>query len=127
MAIELPPDLPEVQTDPALLDRVMANLVGNALRWSPPDRRVRVQAHSTGNDVQVHVIDHGPGIPVAQRAVVVGPLVPKYSLCVEQHGRISGKMIICASVYDREAYAWKASSCSTTSRASPPRRKNSAA
>lgn len=73
VAIELPPDLPEVQTDPALLDRVMANLVGNALRWSPPDRRVRVQAHRTGGDVQVHVIDHGPGIPVAQRAVVVQP------------------------------------------------------
>ena len=73
VSIELPPDLPEVQTDPALLDRVMANLVGNALRWSPPDRRVRVQAHRTGTDVQVHVIDHGPGIPVAQRAVVVQP------------------------------------------------------
>jgi len=73
VSIELPPDLPEVQTDPALLDRVMANLIGNALRWSPPDRRVRVQAHRTGGDVQVHVIDHGPGIPVAQRAVVVQP------------------------------------------------------
>ncbi len=73
VSIELPAELPEVQTDPALLDRVMANLVGNALRWSPPDRRVRVQAHRTGGDVQVHVIDHGPGIPVAQRAVVVQP------------------------------------------------------
>ena len=73
VAIELPADLPEVQTDPALLDRVMANLVGNALRWSPLDRRVRVQAHRTGDDVQVHVIDHGPGSPVAQRAVVVQP------------------------------------------------------
>lgn len=73
VVIELPPDLPEVQTDPALLDRVMANLVGNALRWSPPGRRVRVQAHRTGSDVQVHVIDHGPGIPAAQRAVVVQP------------------------------------------------------
>ena len=61
--IELPDDVPEVQTDPALLDRVMANLVGNALRWSPPDRRVRVQAHRRGATVQLHVIDHGPGIP----------------------------------------------------------------
>ncbi len=71
--IELPVDLPEVQTDPVLLDRVVANLVGNALRWSPPQRRVRVQAHRRGSSVQLHVIDHGPGIPVTQRAVVVQP------------------------------------------------------
>jgi two-component system sensor histidine kinase KdpD len=62
-----------VQTDPALLERVVANLVGNALRWSPPDQRVRVQAHRSSSSVQVHIIDRGPGIPVAQRAVVTQP------------------------------------------------------
>ncbi len=69
----LPADLPDVQTDPALLDRVVANLIGNALRWSSSDQRVKVQAHRTGTIVQLHVIDHGPGIPRAQRAIVVQP------------------------------------------------------
>ena len=71
--VELPTELPEVQTDPALLDRVLANLVGNAVHWSPPDRMVRVRAHCRGNEVQLHVIDHGPGIPLSQREVVVLP------------------------------------------------------
>ncbi len=69
----LPADLPDVQTDPALLDRVVANLIGNALRWSSTEQRVKVQAHRTGTNVQLHVIDHGPGIPSAQRAIVVQP------------------------------------------------------
>ena len=71
--VDLPADLPEVQADPALLERVVANLVGNAVHWSPPDRSVRVRAHRSGRDVQLHVIDHGPGIPVEQRSVVLQP------------------------------------------------------
>ncbi|MFN8024266.1 MAG: DUF4118 domain-containing protein [Acidimicrobiales bacterium] len=73
VVVDLPADLPEVQADPALLERVVANLVGNAVHWSPPDRPVRVRAHTSGRDVQLHVIDHGPGIPVAQRSVVLQP------------------------------------------------------
>jgi two-component system, OmpR family, sensor histidine kinase KdpD len=73
VVIELPADLPDVQTDPALLDRVVANLVLNALRWSPPHVPVRVRAHAIAGAVQVHVIDHGPGIPTSQRSVVVQP------------------------------------------------------
>lgn len=73
--VELPSDPADpidVQTDPALLERVVANLVGNALTWSP-DVPVKVRAHRSGRTVQLHVIDHGPGIPVDQRAVVLQP------------------------------------------------------
>ena len=42
--LDLPADLPDVEADPALLERVIANLVANAITWSPPDRAVRVGA-----------------------------------------------------------------------------------
>lgn len=72
VVVDLPSDLDDVQTDPALLERVVANLVGNAITWSP-DVPVRVRAHRRDRTVQVHVIDHGPGIPVDQRTVVMQP------------------------------------------------------
>ena len=73
IVVDLPSSLAEVRADPALLERVLANLVSNALTWSPSGRQVRIQAHQNAHEVQVHVIDHGPGVPPAQRAVVVQP------------------------------------------------------
>jgi len=73
VAIEMPPDLAEVQADPALLERVVANLVTNAVHWSPPDATVRLLAHRSGATVQLHIIDHGPGIPRHQQAAVLQP------------------------------------------------------
>lgn len=71
--LELPADIEEVEVDPALLERAVANLVENAVKWSPPGRSVIVRAHCTGPDAQIHIIDHGPGIPADQRDVVVQP------------------------------------------------------
>lgn len=73
VAIEMPPDLAEVQADPALLERVVANLATNAVHWSPPDAPVRLHAHRSGATVQLHIIDHGPGIPRHQQAAVLQP------------------------------------------------------
>ena len=71
--VDMPPDLVDVHTDPALLERVVANLVANALKWSPPGQTVRVTAYRRDSVVQLHVVDHGPGIPIDQRSVVIQP------------------------------------------------------
>jgi K+-sensing histidine kinase KdpD len=64
----LPDDLAAVRADPGLLDRVLVNVVGNALRYSPPGRPPTItgQATETGQ-IALNVIDHGPGIPAAER------------------------------------------------------------
>ncbi|WP_194814673.1 sensor histidine kinase KdpD [Nocardia sp. XZ_19_385] len=51
-----------VRADPGLLERVLANLVDNALRHSPRDTPVRVTAETTGNRVSIAVVDTGPGV-----------------------------------------------------------------
>ncbi|WP_436536109.1 DUF4118 domain-containing protein [Actinoplanes sp. HUAS TT8] len=56
-------DVPLIRTDPGLLERVLANLVANALRYSPPDRPPMITASAHADTVQIRVIDHGPGIP----------------------------------------------------------------
>jgi two-component system, OmpR family, sensor histidine kinase KdpD len=61
--IRVPEDTPEVEADPALLERAVANLVQNALRFSPPDTPPQITASAYSSAVEIRVIDCGPGIP----------------------------------------------------------------
>ena len=56
-----------VVADGGLLDRVLANVVGNALAYAPADTRVRVAASTVGRRVVVRIVDQGPGVPAAER------------------------------------------------------------
>ena len=73
VVVDVPDDLPMLLADPGLLERVVANLVGNALRYSPPDEPPRVMGSALGERVELRVIDRGPGIPVADLDRVFAP------------------------------------------------------
>ncbi len=66
-------DSPLVRADFHQAERVVANLVENALRYSPPDEPVRVQVRETGSEVLVRVVDHGPGIPSGEADRIFEP------------------------------------------------------
>jgi len=71
--VDVPDDLPLVQADPGLLERVVANLLTNACAVSPPDQPIRLHGHAAGDKVELHVIDHGPGVAVADRDHMFAP------------------------------------------------------
>jgi len=73
LAVDVPETLPRVRADAALLERSIANIVENALAWSPPDARVRIEACATQSTVELSVVDRGPGIPTEQRDDVFRP------------------------------------------------------
>ncbi|WP_371681090.1 ATP-binding protein [Streptomyces sp. NBC_01276] len=54
--------VPALRADPPLLERVLANLVGNAVRHAPTDRPVLVTASALAGRVEVRIADRGPGI-----------------------------------------------------------------
>ena len=61
--LDLGEDVPLVRTDGGLLERVVANVVANAVRHSPPGVPVRVAASAGADDVEIRVVDTGPGVP----------------------------------------------------------------
>jgi two-component system, OmpR family, sensor histidine kinase KdpD len=73
LRLAIPDELPLLATDPGLLERALANLVANALRYSPPGRPPTLTAHAAGDTVTVSVLDHGPGIAPDQRQRVFEP------------------------------------------------------
>ncbi|WP_327102805.1 ATP-binding protein [Nonomuraea glycinis] len=60
---DIPLDLPEVLADPALLERVLVNLISNAVRHGPSEQKVLITASWHDDHVEIRVIDRGPGIP----------------------------------------------------------------
>jgi len=73
ITLHFPEDLPEVQSDPALLERILSNLASNALRYSPPGKPPAITASEHDDRLEIRVIDHGPGIPIADRENVFQP------------------------------------------------------
>ncbi|MGV8846305.1 DUF4118 domain-containing protein [Tessaracoccus sp.] len=73
LELELDPELPSMQADAGLLQRVVVNLLDNARRFSPPDKRVRIATSSFADTIQIRIVDHGPGIAHDRRDEVFVP------------------------------------------------------
>ncbi|WBQ08567.1 sensor histidine kinase [Kribbella sp. CA-293567] len=73
ITVDVPDTLPLIEADPALLERVLANLLANAVRYSPAGRPPMVTGSSLGDIVEVRVIDRGPGIPREERDRMFAP------------------------------------------------------
>ncbi|WP_239135011.1 sensor histidine kinase KdpD [Streptomyces sp. SID12488] len=61
--LDIPETLPMVAVDPGLLERSVANLVENAVKYSPDGETVLVAASAIAERVEVRVVDRGPGVP----------------------------------------------------------------
>jgi two-component system, OmpR family, sensor histidine kinase KdpD len=73
VVVDIPESLPEVIADPALLERVIANVTANAIRFSSADEPPRLRASAHSDWVELRVIDRGPGIPEAARDHIFTP------------------------------------------------------
>ena len=71
--LDLPDGLPLVLTDPGLLERVVTNLAANAVRFSPAGVAVEISARDEDGEVVLRVVDHGPGVPEAERERIFEP------------------------------------------------------
>ncbi|OJH41089.1 ATP-binding protein [Cystobacter ferrugineus] len=67
-------ETPIIEADRQRMGEVLAHLLENALRYSPPARPIEVRLGCAGNEAVVSVHDHGPGIPPERQPHVFEPL-----------------------------------------------------
>ncbi|MDT9694688.1 sensor histidine kinase KdpD [Streptomyces sp. P17] len=73
VGLDIPETLPMVAVDPGLLERSVANVVENAVKYSPPGTPVFVSASSLADRVEVRVVDRGPGVPDDAKERIFAP------------------------------------------------------
>jgi two-component system, OmpR family, sensor histidine kinase KdpD len=73
VTLDIPDHLPLALADAGLLERVVANLVANAVTASPAGGTVLVAGDAEAERVRLAVVDHGPGIPAAARDAAFSP------------------------------------------------------
>ncbi|MFF0203199.1 DUF4118 domain-containing protein [Streptomyces sp. NPDC005017] len=71
--LDVPETLPMVDVDRGLLERSVANIVENAVKYSPPGERVLVSASAIADRVEVRVVDRGPGVPDEAKSLIFEP------------------------------------------------------
>lgn len=89
LSVELADDLPLARGDATLAYQVLANLVNNALKFTPRGGQVTLRARRSGDTVRAEVQDTGPGIPTAERAKLFkeeARLSPRPTDGEESHG-----------------------------------------
>jgi PAS domain S-box-containing protein len=62
LRLELPEGLPRAWADPARLERILVNLITNALKYSPPETETVLSAERRDGVLRLSVVDRGPGI-----------------------------------------------------------------
>lgn len=73
VTLDIPEELPIVAVDPGLLERAVANLVENAVKYSPDGTQVLVSASALGDRVELRVADRGPGVPDSAKDRIFEP------------------------------------------------------
>jgi two-component system sensor histidine kinase KdpD len=68
VSVALPADLPLVNVDPVLLEQVFANLLENAVKYTPRGTPIEISAQRLPGRIAVEVADSGPGIPLGEEA-----------------------------------------------------------
>lgn len=71
--LDIPESLPMVAVDAGLLERSVANLVENAVKYSPGGEPVLVSASAMSDRVEVRVVDRGPGVPDEAKERIFAP------------------------------------------------------
>ncbi|MFV0283530.1 MAG: sensor histidine kinase [Castellaniella sp.] len=96
MVADIAPGLPPVTADLAMLERVLVNLIDNAVRATPAGGKITVQLQSDGQGgIVVTVRDTGPGIsPVQARHLFERPVFTGYAAAQEKRSGGFGLMIV---------------------------------
>jgi K+-sensing histidine kinase KdpD len=71
--LDVPEDLPAIRADRGLLERVLANIIDNALRYGASEQPIGIAAFTGAENVKIEIVDHGPGISTGEQERLFEP------------------------------------------------------
>ena len=94
---DIPADLPLVRMDQMLMERVLVNLLENAVKYTPEGAPIHISGRVEGDRLKVEVVDHGPGLPLGEEERVFG----KFYQVARGRSRGAGLgLTICRSIVE---------------------------
>ncbi len=100
ITVELPPDLPAIETDRGKVILILTNLLSNAIKFTPPGGHIRVKAQATPDEIEVVVSDTGVGIPLEEYDKVFDRFYQVEDSLTRQHGGIGLGLSIVKGMLD---------------------------
>ena len=113
---DLPEALPMVTGDPIRLRQMIANLLENAIKYTPPGGRVRIEALAEADQVILRIIDSGPGIPPAEQPYLFDKFFRASNVPEEAAGTGLGLSIVKSIVDSHDGRIWVESALGKGSR-----------
>jgi len=99
LQVDVPPCLPSVPMDASQMERVLANLIQNAIKYSPASTAIGISARITEDgELVLSVEDEGPGIPAQDRERIFEPFVRNQSAAQSEVSGHGLGLAICQSI-----------------------------
>jgi two-component system NtrC family sensor kinase len=109
LAVDLP-DLPSVLGNPVRLRQMASNLIGNAIKYTPPGGRITIQGFADEGQVIFRISDNGPGIPSGDQPYIFDKFYRASNVPTDSHGTGLGLAIVKSIVENHMGRIWVESS-----------------
>ncbi len=100
------PNLPPLKANPLRLRQMLDNLIGNAIKYTPPGGEVKVHVRGEGGQVILQVTDNGPGIAPADQPHIFEKFFRGENVPDDVHGSGLGLSIVKSIVDNHQGRIW---------------------
>jgi two-component system NtrC family sensor kinase len=110
MELSFPPQIPRILGNPLQLQRMVTNLIENAIKFTPAFGKINVSCRSETNQVFLEVADNGPGIPLEDQPRIFDKFYRGSNLSQNTPGTGLGLSIVKSIVEKHHGRIWLESS-----------------
>jgi two-component system NtrC family sensor kinase len=106
ITLDVPTDLPTTLGNPQRLRQMIGNLVNNAVKFTPNQGKISVQAHEEDGQIIIQVSDNGPGIPLADQPYIFDKFYRGSNVSYDTPGTGLGLAIVKSIVENHQGRIW---------------------
>lgn len=110
LVIDMPDRLPPVLGNPVRLRQMCANLIGNAIKYTPPKGKIHIRLVTEGDQLLFQVTDNGPGIPASDQPYIFDKFYRASNVPFDVPGTGLGLAIVKSIVENHQGRIWVESS-----------------